>query len=157
MSYHIPSDEQVQKALKKIFTKHRTINSQMKLKNLVEKKDSTIDSQAQAIDTYYERYSAYKPPDPDSFTPYQPEWKKYTGKYKNPDDLNLHTYARIALTLGYSHPDHNVKVYEKNAYLEIDGQRLDEYQPGIFFTKHGDCLDFSGPLPLWKGVRIKKK
>jgi len=41
MSYHIPSDEQVQKALKKIFTKHRTINSQLKLKNLVEKELKT--------------------------------------------------------------------------------------------------------------------
>ncbi len=41
MSYHIPSDEQVQKALKKIFRKHRTINSQLKLKNLVEKELKT--------------------------------------------------------------------------------------------------------------------
>jgi len=41
MSYHIPSDEQVKKALKKIFTKNRAINSQMKLKNLVEKELKT--------------------------------------------------------------------------------------------------------------------
>lgn len=43
MSYHIPSDEQVQKALKKIFSKRRTINSQIKLKNLVEKELKTKD------------------------------------------------------------------------------------------------------------------
>src|SRR5512136_2562220 len=43
MSYHIPSDEQVKKALKKIFSKRRTINSQIRLKNLVEKELKTKD------------------------------------------------------------------------------------------------------------------
>jgi DNA repair exonuclease SbcCD ATPase subunit len=43
MSYHIPSDEQVKKALKKIFSKRRTINSQITLKNLVEKELKTKD------------------------------------------------------------------------------------------------------------------
>jgi transposase-like protein len=43
MSYHIPSDEQVIKALKKIFSKHRTINSQIRLKNFVEKELKTKD------------------------------------------------------------------------------------------------------------------
>jgi uncharacterized protein with PIN domain len=41
MSYHIPSDEQIKKALKKIFSKRRTISSQIKLKNLVEKELKT--------------------------------------------------------------------------------------------------------------------
>ena len=41
MSYHIPTDEQVKKALKKIFSKHRTINSQIRLKILVEKELKT--------------------------------------------------------------------------------------------------------------------
>jgi hypothetical protein len=61
----------------------------------------------------------------------------------------------VGLALGY--PGFRKRVYEENGYLEIDGKRLDEYQPGIFFTVNGDCLDFSGPLPLWKGMRIKKK
>ena len=43
MNYHIPSDEQVQKALKKIFLKSRTIDSQTKLKNLVESELKTKD------------------------------------------------------------------------------------------------------------------
>ena len=43
MSYHIPSDEQIQKALKKIFSKRRTINSQIRLKNLVEEELKTKD------------------------------------------------------------------------------------------------------------------
>jgi hypothetical protein len=57
--------------------------------------------------------------------------------------------------LGY--PKFEVDVYKTGGYLKIAGKRLDEYQPGVFFTKDGDCLDFSGPTPLWKGMRIKKK
>jgi len=37
MSYHIPSDEQVEKALKKVLTKFRTVHSQTNLKTLVTK------------------------------------------------------------------------------------------------------------------------
>ena len=99
----------------------------------------------------------YKKPDPDTFTPYKQEWKKYTGTYMNIHDWNFHTYARVALALGYPESRLKAKVYKKNGYLEINGKRLDEYQLGVFFTKDGDCLDFGGPMPLWKGVRIKKK
>ena len=41
MSYQIPSDEQVQKALKKILTKYRTVSSQIKLKKLLLKELNT--------------------------------------------------------------------------------------------------------------------
>ena len=51
----------------------------------------------------------------------------------------------------------SVNVYKKEGYLEIDGKRLDEHLPGIYFTEGGDCLDFSGSTPLWNGMRIKKK
>ena len=37
MSYHIPSDEQIENALKKVLTKFRTVHSQTKLKKLVTK------------------------------------------------------------------------------------------------------------------------
>jgi CubicO group peptidase (beta-lactamase class C family) len=97
----------------------------------------------------------YQAPDPDTFTRYKPEWKKYTGRYKYIADWNLCTYALGDLGLVY--PELRAKVYEKNGYLRIDGKRLDEYRPGVFFTKDGDCLDFTGPTPLWRGRRIKKK
>ena len=35
MSYHIPSDEQVVSAIKKVFKKYRTVNSQNRLRKLV--------------------------------------------------------------------------------------------------------------------------
>jgi CubicO group peptidase (beta-lactamase class C family) len=96
---------------------------------------------------------AYQAPDPNTFTPYKPEWKKYTGKYRYLLDWNLYPYTRTAS--GY--PKFEVDVYKTGGYLKIAGKRLDEYQPGVFFTKDGDCLDFTGPTPLWKGMRIKKK
>ena len=35
MIYHIPSDEQIQKSLENVLNKYRTVNSQIKLRNLV--------------------------------------------------------------------------------------------------------------------------
>lgn len=37
MSYHIPSDEQIQKSLENVLNKYRTINSQVKLRELITK------------------------------------------------------------------------------------------------------------------------
>jgi hypothetical protein len=41
MSYHIASDEQIQKALKKVLTNFRTVSTQIRLKKLVEKELNT--------------------------------------------------------------------------------------------------------------------
>jgi uncharacterized protein with PIN domain len=41
MSYHIPSDDQIKKALKKVLKDNRTVSSQKKLKILVTKKLNT--------------------------------------------------------------------------------------------------------------------
>lgn len=124
-------------------------------KQLFAKIDSSENPPWKSLLTDDNKRPEYQPPDSNTFTPYKPEWKKYKGTYKYLTNYNLRTYARVALALGY--PELRKKVYEKNGFLEIDGERLDEYQPGIFFTVDGDCLDFSGPLPLWNGARIKKK
>ena len=41
MSYHIPSDEQIELAIRKVFKKFRTVDSQHKLRNLVIKELNT--------------------------------------------------------------------------------------------------------------------
>jgi len=41
MNYHIPTDEQIKSALKKVLKKYRTVNSQYKLKELVTKELKT--------------------------------------------------------------------------------------------------------------------
>ena len=120
------------------------------------------DKLVEKIDSFIEHTNeiesvVYTPPDSDKFTPYQPAWNKYVGTYRYiMNGWKLRTYARIGLALGYEVPELQIKVYEKNGYLEIDGERLDEYLPGLFFTDDGECLDFSGPVPTWQNYRIKK-
>ena len=98
--------------------------------------------------------------DPNSFTPYQPAWKKYIGTYRiRWNGYKPYTYAKILLALlGY--PEYEAQVYEKDAYLEIlylgRHVRLDEYQPVLFFTQHGECLDLRGEVPTWQIYRLKK-
>ena len=48
-----------------------------------------------------------------------------------------------------------VKVQEIDGYLCVDGSRLDEHRPGLFFTSAGDCLDFTGPTPNWNYSKLK--
>ena len=98
--------------------------------------------------------------DPNSFTPYQPAWKKYIGTYRiRWNGYKPYTYAKILLALlGY--PEYEAQVYDKDGYLEIlylgRHERLDEYQPGLFFTKEGECLDLRGEVPTWQNYRLKK-
>ena len=111
-------------------------------------------------------YQAYQPMDPNTFTPFKPEWKKYIGTYKYimGSAWKLDSSARIALALGLTTSTTHVKVFEEEGYLYVDskvfhdndGGRLDEYLPGLFFTPTGKCLDLRGPKLTWQNYRIKK-
>ncbi|MFC1604808.1 serine hydrolase domain-containing protein, partial [Planctomycetota bacterium] len=110
-------------------------------------------------------YQAWQPPDPNTFTPFKPEWKKYIGTYKYiMSGWKFSTSARLALALGLTTKSFHVKVYEKDGYLYVDslvfhdddGGRLDEHLPGLFFTPSGKCLDLRGPKPTWTNYRMKK-
>jgi len=111
------------------------------------------------------KYPAYQPLDPNTFTPFQPAWKRYIGTYKYiMSGWKLGVLMRIALGLGLSTEYTHVKVFEKDGYLYVDsivfhdddGGRLDEYLPGLFFTPTGKCLDLRGPKLTWQNWRIKK-
>jgi len=110
-------------------------------------------------------YQPWQPPDPNTFTRFKPEWKKYVGTYKYfMSGWKLDISARIALALGLTTKYTHVKVFEKDGYLYVDskvyhdddGGRLDEYLPGLFFTPSGKCLDLRGPTLAWQNWRIKK-
>lgn len=94
--------------------------------------------------------------DPFTPTPYKSYWKKYVGTYRYIlSGWKFDALGNIAAALGNWGPP-NTKVSEKNGYLEIDGERLDEHLPGLFFTKEGECLDFHGPTPIFNGLRMNK-
>jgi CubicO group peptidase (beta-lactamase class C family) len=110
-------------------------------------------------------HQAWQSPDPNTFTPFQPAWKKYIGTYKffmsgwKPSIL-----IRIAFGLGLTTNYTHLKVFEKDGYLYVDtagiydkdGSRLDEHLPGLFFTPTGECLDLRGPKLTWRNYRMKK-
>jgi hypothetical protein len=48
------------------------------------------------------------------------------------------------------------RVLKKNGWLYIDHIKLIEYRPGLFFAAHGEALDFTGSVPTWRNIRLKK-
>jgi CubicO group peptidase (beta-lactamase class C family) len=124
---------------------------------IVEKRFSFDITPLKVVSSENSESTEYQRPNSDDFTPYQSAWRKYTGTYQYIwSGWKFHTYASIALALGYLPPEFQVKIYEKNGFLEIDGERLDEHLPGLFFTNEGECLDFRSPVPTWQNFRIKK-
>jgi hypothetical protein len=47
-------------------------------------------------------------------------------------------------------------VSRKNGYLYLDHMRLSEEKPGLFFSAHGEALDFSGLVPTWRNIKMEK-
>jgi len=107
-------------------------------------------------------HQAWQPLDPNTFTPFQPAWKKYIGTYEYIKSAwKLSTPVRIVLALGITTSYTHLKVYEKDGYLyikvqDLNGHRLDEHLPGLFFTAAGSCVDLRGPKLTWRNYRIKK-
>jgi hypothetical protein len=90
-------------------------------------------------------------------TPYKPEWKRYEGTYKFLlEGLKLDTLAVVATGLGYVAPGAKVTVAQKEGFLCLDNEKLEEYQPGLFFTPSGEALDLRGPVPTWRNIKMKK-
>lgn len=88
-------------------------------------------------------------------SPYKHAWKKYIGKYRyliNGSELKL--YAKIAVALGY--PANIVKIHKKDGNLYLHDEVLDEHLPGLFFTPSGEAIDFRGPVPTWRNIKLKK-
>ena len=98
----------------------------------------------------------YPLPDPNTFTPYQDAWKKYVGKYwyVSTGGWERRNYSKLVMALGYN-PE-PIEVKEVDGYLCVEGEPVNEYRPGLFFTASGACLDFTGPTSTWGYHEIKK-
>ena len=127
--------------------------------------DENLTQKNESIEAPSGEYRPWQPPDPNTFTPFKPEWNKYIGTYKYIlSGWKATTSMRIALALGLTTKYTHVKVFEKDGYLYVDslvfhdddGGRLDEHLPGLFFTPTGKCLDLRGPKLTWRNCRIRK-
>jgi CubicO group peptidase (beta-lactamase class C family) len=105
---------------------------------------------------------------------YKPEWKKYGGKYQcRFSGYKIKWWAKLALALDLDQYTPFIRVSKKNGYLclteskllqlmnhhpsaQID-EKLEEVEPGLFFTASGTALDLRGEIPTWRSYRLKKR
>ncbi len=73
--------------------------------------------------------------------PDKSSWERYVGKYR----------FRV-----YGLPSGTVTVQKKSGYLYLDNMKLQEYRDGLFFTGHGEALDFRGLVPTWRNIKLEK-
>ncbi len=74
--------------------------------------------------------------------PAKPEWEAYAGTY--------------AYTINGLPGGANI-LSLKNGYLYLGQFKLSEHRPGLFFTAHGEALDFTGPVPTWRNIKLERK
>ena len=49
------------------------------------------------------------------------------------------------------------KVSKKNGYLYFEKLKLEEYQPGLFFSSTGEALDLITKIPTYQNTRLMKR
>jgi hypothetical protein len=90
-------------------------------------------------------------------TPYKRQWGRYKGTYRViARGYKLNALVRLVLALGYCDSGMKLVVVRKDDYLCIGDEKLQEYQPGLFFTPSGEALDLRGPVPTWRNIKMKK-
>jgi CubicO group peptidase (beta-lactamase class C family) len=73
--------------------------------------------------------------------PDKPEWRRYTGKYRIKQ---------------FGQPVEAFEVQIRNGNLLLENLKLAEYRPGLFFTPHGEALDFRSVTPTWRNIPLEK-
>jgi len=90
-------------------------------------------------------------------TPYKHKWSHYTGTYRYiAKGYKLNALVRFLLAMGYCDSGIKFVVVKKDGYLCIDDDKLEEYQPELFFTPSGEVLDLRGPVPTWRNIKMEK-
>ncbi len=90
-------------------------------------------------------------------TPYKPQWSRYTGTYRFiSKGFKLNSIVRLVLALGYCDSGMKLAVVKKDGFLCAGDEKLEEYQPGLFFTPSGEALDLRGSVPTWRNIKMGK-
>ena len=79
--------------------------------------------------------------------PAKQEWNKYTGTYVIMQYGQIPVRCSISLVNGYLY------------FIDPVGNqsKLSEYEPGLFFSATGECLDFRGETPMLANYRVQKE
>jgi hypothetical protein len=83
----------------------------------------------------------YNGGDGDPPGPNKPEWDRYLGKYQ----------FKI-----WGQPGPIWEVRKRNGYLVLDYYKLEEFQPGLFFSMHGEAVDFRGAQVTLGNTKVEK-
>ncbi len=89
-------------------------------------------------------------------TTWKENWGRYTGSYQLGHYGTLRPWAGLLLPLGVPRAAF-VKVRRQRDGMALDGVPLLEQEPGLFFTKDGEALDFRGDPPTWRNIRLRKR
>jgi CubicO group peptidase (beta-lactamase class C family) len=106
-------------------------------------------------------------------TPYQAEWRPYCGtRNLQFNEYKLEWWAHVAVIIrGRDEFTPRITVQEKDGFLCVTeskffqmvnglrsfNEKLQEVRPGVFATKGGGTLDFTGEVPTWCNYRLDKK
>ncbi len=74
--------------------------------------------------------------------PNKPSWTRFEGQYR--------------YTIWGAMSD-TVEIRRKNGYLYYENLKLEERQPGLFFSGNGEALDFRGRVPTWRNIKLEKQ
>jgi CubicO group peptidase (beta-lactamase class C family) len=105
-------------------------------------------------------------------TPYKPGWRQYCGTHNlRFNEYKLEWWAHLAVII-WARDEYTprITVQEKDGFLcvteskffqMVNGlrsvdEKLQEVKPGVFATKGGGTLDFSGAVPTWCNYRLEK-
>ena len=74
--------------------------------------------------------------------PNKREWKEYLGKF---------SFTKWGQKVEVR------KVSKKNGYLYFEKLKLEEYQPGLFFSSTGEAFDIRSNIPTYQNTRLIKR
>jgi CubicO group peptidase (beta-lactamase class C family) len=89
-------------------------------------------------------YFEYLQPNPEDDVPgpNKPEWQAYLGDY---------VFGQWGRYIG------SLAISIRNGYLYADTYRCKEYLPGLFFTYHGEALDFRSDQPTYRNMKFMRR
>jgi hypothetical protein len=83
-------------------------------------------------------------------TPWKQDYEKHIGTYQ-------YVFGEWRFTFRRSHWRTDIfKIRKCSERLCINGETLEEFHPGLFFTESGESLDFTRTPPRWKSVSLEK-